>query len=249
MSPSKTSEILRYPSDYEFELSVIIPVGGSNQNFSRLHKNILSAAAHGFQVILIMDNLDLEAKIGITSFLSLNDRLVSNVKKFEVELESPGLARNFGLNHATGEFITFWDADDLANCGNISKALEARSSKSKAIIGSFLKRDVLQNSLKRYPPKKGFWPIQLVWNPGFWRILYRRECLSGASFGTSMMGEDQIFLAKFGIWTKSVEIVNTDFYSYFVGDPNQNVLDRIFTNLLICRLMITKLKSRIKKEK
>jgi glycosyltransferase involved in cell wall biosynthesis len=204
-----------------FELSVVIPVGGAGNNFSKLEINLLAATQHEFQVILVLDGLQKSQRDQIKTFIESKDFEQQNISFYETNFQSPGAARNFGLKHASGKFIAFWDSDDLADCSKIARSLAAVSDQTDAIIGSFQQSDT-GNSLSRiFRPNRWFWRLNLLFHPGFWRILYRRDQLGSAQFGNSRMGEDQVFLASFGLWSRKVEISNEVFYKYFIGNPNQ----------------------------
>jgi glycosyltransferase involved in cell wall biosynthesis len=256
--------------DSPYQLSVIIPIGGLVDDFSKLEHNLISATEFGFQVILILDGLQSDERDRIVTLINKKGPEMKNVSLYETNFRSPGAARNFGLECASGKFITFWDSDDLANCCNIAQSLVAVPDTTDAIIGAFQQTHLLNGSIWISRPKRWAWRVDLLVCPGFWRILYRRDRLGTAQFGKSKMGEDQVFLAKFGIWNKRVKLSEGVFYVYFVGNPNQltqssgrfrelritieelkssnhqqNFLSRIFVLLLIVKLKASLFKSKI----
>lgn len=256
-----------------FDLSVVIPIGGIGNDFSKLELNILAASEFHFQVILVLDGLQNSQREQIVTFVKSRCPEFKNVSFYETSFQSPGAARNFGLNHASGKFITFWDSDDLANCSKIAESLARAPEKIDAIVGGFQQTKAGNSSSRIFRVKRWSWRVDLLVCPGFWRILYRRDRLGCAQFGKSRMGEDQVFLARFGIWNRKIEISNEVFYTYFVGNPNQltrardrykelrvtiselkmlnknqNFLDSIFIHLLVIKLKASLFKSKISRE-
>ena len=256
-----------------FELSVVIPIGGVSNDYSKLQLNILAASEFHFQVVLVLDGLQNSQKEQIMTFVKNRCPDFKNVSIYETSFQNPGAARNFGLNYASGKFITFWDSDDLANCPKIAESLARIPEKIDAIIGAFQQINSGNSSSRIFRVKRWSWKVDLLICPGFWRILYRRDRLGSAQFGKSRMGEDQVFLARFGIWNRRVEISNEVFYTYFVGNPNQltrsrnrfrelqdtinelntlnknpNFINAVFTYLLVIKLNASLFKSKISRK-
>lgn len=209
-----------------FDLSVVIPIGGVSNDFSRLQINVLAASEFHFQVVLVLDGLQDSQRDQIITFVKTKYSEFKNVSFHETDFKNPGAARNFGLNHASGKFVTFWDSDDLANCSKIAESLTTAPDKIDAIIGAFQQINSEDSSTRIFRIKRWSWRVDLLVNPGFWRILYRRDRLGSAQFGKSRMGEDQVFLATFGIWKRKVKISDEIFYTYFLGNPNQLTRER-----------------------
>lgn len=203
------------------ELSVVIPIGGISSDFSKLELNLLAATKHHFEIILVLDGLQSSQREHIKKIVKRKEFEATNLILNETNFRSPGAARNFGMNNASGKFIAFWDSDDLADCAKISKCLAGVLDQTDAVIGAFEQKHLGNFSSRIFRPKWFSWRFNLLVRPGFWRILYRRDRLGLARFGISSMGEDQVFLASFGIWGSKVEISNEVFYSYFTGVPNQ----------------------------
>lgn len=233
--------------DSTYELSVVIPIGGVVDDYSKLEHNLSSAHEYGFQIILILDGLQSDERNRIVTLINNKGLEMKNVSLYETNFRNPGSARNFGLEFALGEFITFWDSDDIANCHNIAQSLVDVPNKTDAIIGAFQQTHLLNGSIWISQPKSWAWRVNLLVCPGFWRILYRRDRLGAAQFGKSKMGEDQVFLAKFDIWNRTVKLVDAVFYNYYVGNPNQ--LTKASDRFRDLRITIKELKSSIHQQK
>ena len=256
-----------------FELTVVIPIGGVDNDYSKLELNLLAASQFNFQIILVLDGLENSQRDQITTFLKSKDPELRNISFYETNFRNPGAARNFGLKHALGKFIAFWDSDDLADCSKIAQSLSGVADQTDAIIGAF-QQTHSGNSLSRiFRPNRWSWRVELLLRPGFWRVLYRRNKLESAQFGNSRMGEDQVFLARFGIWNRKIKITEEVFYTYFIGSSNQltqassrfkelkitinelktvnhneNFLNMLFIHFLIIKLNASLFKSKISRK-
>lgn len=132
---------------------------------------------------------------------------------------SAGAARNAALEICQGEWVCFWDSDDLPVIESVFSAL---SSNKDVIVGEYLKRSQVDGaSIRKRLDSNRDLQNQLSIDPGLWRMVFRRSILNGIEFPEITMGEDQDFLAQLN-WDKiSVEIVNEVFYEYKHNLPNQ----------------------------
>ena len=89
-------------------LSIIIPIYNSEQHLEKCLNSLVSQTCKNFEVILVDDgSTDCSAKL-CNMYCSAN----SNFKYFYQSNEGPSAARNRGLKHVMGEFISFIDSDD-----------------------------------------------------------------------------------------------------------------------------------------
>lgn len=99
-------------------LSVIIPVYNGSKYLKKAVYSITSCADKDFEIILIDDG-----STDDTPFLC--DNLQNNdnrIHTFHIENHGVSNARNFGIEKAQGEFLTFLDADDEFFQGAFEKA-------------------------------------------------------------------------------------------------------------------------------
>ena len=97
------------------KISIIIPVYNAEKYLHRCLNSILSQTFTDFEVLLINDGSpDNSGKI--CDEYALND---SRIKVFHKENGGVSSARNFGIDNARGEWITFIDSDDYIQSGYI----------------------------------------------------------------------------------------------------------------------------------
>lgn len=133
--------------------------------------------------------------------------------------ESPGLARNFGLNMVKSEWVVFWDSDDLPNPQTVAKELLETSIHVNVLVGRYCIVQSSSNSVTVQGNLKSLSGIAV--NPGLWRFVFRTERIGRTRFLKTRMGEDQVFLAELSIVDSECRFSSSNFYNYFVGHENQ----------------------------
>lgn len=93
-------------------ISIIIPIYNTGaQNFKNCFESIVNQSYKNYEIIVVDDGSNelnrLEYKNILNSYSSLN------VKLYQKNNEGVSKARNYGINKANGEYITFVDGDDL----------------------------------------------------------------------------------------------------------------------------------------
>lgn len=155
-----------------------------------------------------------------------------------IEKENEGVAatRNYGIEHATGEYLTFMDQDDVMHTRFLEMALSAieranadvlsvgiktiydnRIDASAAVpeCGPRVSDDVLGDWIKAIPTK-GFTNINV------WGKLYRRDSLMAVRFPNGVFGADDFvftlrMMLKGGKW---VSLDDAELYIYRMSSEN-----------------------------
>jgi glycosyltransferase involved in cell wall biosynthesis len=87
--------------------SVVIPAYNRAAFIHRTVQSVLSQSYPYFEIILVDDGSTDNTKEVIDSINS------EKIKYFRIENSERGAARNFGAKHSTGDYINFFDSDDL----------------------------------------------------------------------------------------------------------------------------------------
>jgi len=165
---------------------------------------------------LIHDKKDEQTGIELREIVKkFND---SKVIMIEGMYGGPGLARNAGLALAKGEWVCFWDSDDLPEVEDFFRMVKvADLSGAECAVGGFTTvHDVTGKSKSHALTEKYLDEIAI--NPGIWRFAFKRSALEGFYFSNLLMAEDQLFLASFRIPSRKIEIYSKSVYQYFVGE-------------------------------
>lgn len=192
-------------------LSAVIPIGPNFSDFESMREWLFECKTEGVEAIIVKD-----------SFSRTNNQLFDHVFSAEItnqsivilegQFNSPGLARNYGLEEATGEWIIFWDADDLPRPRNVILEVSHADTKIDAIVGQFSINNLpwLSRNIR-----------DLAFNPGNWRVAYRRDFIGKTRFKKYLWGEDQLFIIESGLIDARIQFSHLDFYSYQVGTSIQ----------------------------
>lgn len=89
-------------------ISVIVPVYNAQTYLKRCVDSILCQTYEQLELILVDDG-----STDDSSVICDNYAMIDRVKVFHTENAGVSSARNFGIGHATGEYLTFVDADDF----------------------------------------------------------------------------------------------------------------------------------------
>ena len=89
-------------------VSVIIPCYNGEDYIENTIKSVLSQSYSYIQLIIVNDGSTDKTELIISQYLN-----TANIDFFSKKNEGVSVARNFGLTHATGEYVLFLDADDL----------------------------------------------------------------------------------------------------------------------------------------
>ena len=198
------------------QLTIVTPVALMAGRLQNLQKWIATIDALSVEVILIHDKKDEQTGIELRKIVQkFND---SKVIIIEGMYGGPGLARNAGLALAKGEWICFWDSDDLPEVEEFFRMVKvADLSGAECAVGGFTTvHDVTGKSKSHALTEKYLDEIAI--NPGIWRFAFKRSTLEGLNFSNLLMAEDQLFLASFRIPSRKIEIYSKSVYQYFVGE-------------------------------
>jgi len=98
--------------------SIIVPIYNLEKYIEETINSVLSQSYHDFELILVNDGSSDNSKEICEKFQSLDNRIIV-LNKLNGGVSD---ARNFGLDHAKGDYIMFLDGDDLM-CENVLEAL------------------------------------------------------------------------------------------------------------------------------
>lgn len=100
-------------------ISVIMPAHNNEATIATAIRSILNQTHHELEVIVVDDNStdgtgEVVAKFPTVRYLKLPFEDPNRFNHRGVNINAGWMARNFGIDHALGEWITFQDADDAS---------------------------------------------------------------------------------------------------------------------------------------
>lgn len=202
----------------EYKLTAVVPVARMSGRLGSLMSWLDEAINLNIQVIIVHDAQD--SATGNELRRIVDGALSRNVILVEEKFNSPGLARNSGMDIAQGEWITFWDSDDLPRPSRYLNMIANAEARQKSIaLGRFQTMNLKKEIVFRESEISDMNSIFL--NPGFWRMAFKSESLRNQRFSKFRMAEDQLFLAKLNLDTSQVHFEQEIIYTYEVGGDSQ----------------------------
>ena len=208
-------------------VSIIVPVYNSEKWIDKCINSVLNQSYADFELILVDDG-SMDSSFCIMQQYALKDKRIQVYHK-----DNSGVSdtRNFGINHANGDWITFVDSDDCLSASFLEKTLPSNDCVDLVVCGAIIKnKDVETNNLfvqeKRL--EDGVYRIQEVYNiftnqvfNGPVRKLFKRSVISDNVLLfpiNKSYGEDTDFVYSYLNYVDSVQIVN--YYGYIVNLVN-----------------------------
>jgi len=196
-------------------LTIVTPISQMAGRLQNLQTWLSHLGKLSIEVILIHDKKDEITGVALREMIyKLDD---SRITFLEGSYGGPGLARNAGMQAATGKWVCFWDSDDIPQVQDFYLMVQAAdASNSECAVGGFTAVHDTTGERKSHFLSKDYLK-EIAINPGIWRFAFKRNELKGLWFSSLMMAEDQIFLANFNIPDRRIEIFSKSVYHYFIG--------------------------------
>lgn len=203
-------------------ISIIVPVYNAEKYLSRCVDSIMTQTFHNWELLLVDDG-SIDKSGEICAQYATKDK---RIQVFHKENGGVSSARNIGLDHAKGEWITFVDADDFIRESYLAHLLE-HAQKQIDLVISYAEihnsDDVLKES---YPSKlvdetnfeSMFIENDMNWHTSPWSKLYKRSIIEEhhLSFCEGMhIGEDAVFLYSYMLCSNRIYISSDTDYCYF----------------------------------
>lgn len=127
-------------------VSVIIPAYNSSDYISSILKDILNQTYDKFEVIVVDDGSNDKTSKVVNEFCLMDKK----IKYFYKDNGGASSARNFGIEHANGQYITFIDSDDHVLNDYLESMLSIVIKENYDFV-SFLISSNYQKTIKKSP--------------------------------------------------------------------------------------------------
>ena len=204
-------------------LTAIVPVAKMSGRLDAMKSWLDQIDPNILEVILVHDYHD--AKTGQELREIIEQFSSQKITIIEGKFGSPGAARNAGLEQARGDWVTFWDSDDIPNVTEFLIMLKNANFKGYEItVGGYetasFQSDGVMNPLLVLP-SIGEWGSNIPLNPGLWRWAFKRTVVGKLRFENFLMGEDQCFLVTLKPTTRKIHIHEKSVYLYHLNRDGQ----------------------------
>lgn len=194
--------------DPEVLLSVIVPVYTTQERFT-YNNDLLKTFVHSpIEIIYIRTSEQCHEEDLILSSKNLNFSIISLLGA------DPGEARNAGMAIAEGDWMAFWDSDDIPLIGNVLELLnKAILENSTMAVGQY---QILNSEIGRLskPSENKDIDESFAMNPGLWRCLFKSEIARLNTFPNYRMAEDQVFLSRLDLDRLKISFSKDVTYKY-----------------------------------
>ena len=196
-------------------ISIITPVYNAAAYLTEFVESVLMQTYINFELILINDGSKDESGKICNDF----SRCDSRIRVFHQENRGVSVARNVGLDHATGKWLFFADADDIMLPAALEKLYNATLGKDVDIVKGSTKVMVNEKiiPLYYYNYELKRFPLLSMDNPALWGYMFKASVVkeNNIYFVPGLAySEDKVFMTEIAINSESVVSISDFVYIY-----------------------------------
>lgn len=206
----------------QLKVSVIIPMYNVSKVMKRAIESLYSQTLSGIELIFVDDCSKDDTLDTLKALLPQKEGVQVKIVR-HAENRGVAVARNTGLDHATGEYIYYVDADDYIEPNTLEKLYSKAQESDADIVGCewFLTFEKNERHMKQADITTGnelFVKMAhgvMRWN--LWLFLVKRSLYEtkGFRFIEGMnMGEDMMVMMKLALCTHKVKMIHEPLYHY-----------------------------------
>lgn len=212
----------------QVKVSVIIPMYNVGKVMTRAIESLYAQTLPGIELIFVNDYSKDDTQNRLEALLVPKEGVEVKIIQ-HTRNKGVAAARNTGLDHATGEFIYYVDADDYIECNTLEILYNEAKRKGADIVGCewFLSFKQNERAVKQAQAENGdelfkkFAGGVIRWN--LWLFLVKRSLYvdNDIRFIEQMnMGEDMMVMMKLALNANKVSILNVPLYHYIQTNTN-----------------------------
>lgn len=204
-------------------VSIIVPIYNVDKYLLRCLNSIKKQTYSNLEVLLINDGSTDNCATIINEFVQQDNRFVA----FHLSNHGVSSARNYGLQHMTGEYVTFIDADDLVDCNYVeclyNGLLETNTQMSTCLFYECTEEieeyrcKERQSEIKLMKVDETYDYTQSYVRFSVWGALYSKKIVKDLMFATDLyVGEDAVFSANILNRCKEYAVIHQKLYVYMI---------------------------------
>lgn len=208
-------------------ISIIVPVYNGDKYLSRCVDSILNQTFQDWELLLVDDGSTDKSGEICDEYATKDKR----IKAFHKKNGGVSSARNYGIRHSRGKWLTFIDIDDYVQDSFLEILIQEANSVDMVVSGAYY-----INDRKVFLPPNRLFNIsddlllldeQLcsIYLMTCWAKLFKRTFIinEGIYFDSSLrIGEDTDFVLRYLKQIRSIKFVHIAFYNY--NDEEKNKL-------------------------
>ena len=206
------------------KVSIIMPVYNAERYLREAIESVLRQTYTNFELLLINDRSSDNSVAICKEYGEKDPRIV--LLENDTGIHGPGPTRNIGLDHATGEYIYFMDADDWIEDRLLECAVRRMEETNADIVqfGVIYERSDGSHSEQFYWKGKQLLTRDEIKNDiitfwqnrcdSLWMHLFRREPIRKIGFNDAINGEDQCYVMDAMCHAEKIAYIGEAFYHY-----------------------------------
>lgn len=187
-------------------ISIIVPIYNASNYLTVCIESLLHQTVQNLQIIIVDDGSK-DDSLTIAQTYALQDK---RIEVYERPHAGQSAARNYGLQHAKGEYIAFLDADDALLPDWCEKHLNAITNVDYVQSGYTRIGENLRTEKLPY----FFFQFTVPWGR-----LYRHEAIKNLHFAEGYIYEDVLFSADLWLSGATYSMIHYTGYQY-TQNPN-----------------------------
>lgn len=219
----------------ETQVSIIVPVYNVEPYLRQCLDSILGQTFTNFEVLLVNDGSPDSSGDICREYVEKDSRF----HYFEKENGGLSDARNYGIERAQGEYLTFIDSDDFVNEKHLENLfLASRLTNADITIGGFSRfengtfwlyqDDFSSDSLVSFTSAQAIQHLDSMFDVPFlnfsvvWGKLFKRDLFKELRFQYGKYAEDQFIIWKLYLKARSIYTFNVDSYVYRINNTGMS---------------------------
>ncbi|MBQ4104836.1 MAG: glycosyltransferase family 2 protein [Clostridia bacterium] len=215
-------------------VSIVVPVYNVEKYLDRCIKSIINQTYENLEIILVDDGSTDSSPRMCDSYAEKDNR----IKVLHKENAGAGLARNSGLELATGRYIFFFDSDDYVDTTTVEKCVNTAKSKKADVVmfgrcnvydDGTVKEDKLPESDIEFVGESvknqllpGLFTYELGFGISVWGKMFDLNIIrsSGISYMSEreVFSEDAVFILDVFSKVRKVSVLCENLYYYYKND-------------------------------
>jgi glycosyltransferase involved in cell wall biosynthesis len=219
------NSMLPIPTNYK--ISIIVPVFNAEKFIDVCINSLISQTYSNLELILVNDGSTDDSLNLLMHYKNLYRNIII-VNKIN---EGPGIARNAGLDIASGDFVMFLDADDYlidSCCENVIEYMKNSDADFVCYGAKFFSsgKNTISGFSYSYKEIKSFDILINYLATGeiksvVWNKIYRKSTIDkhAIRFPINRINEDAMFVMKMSLYAKFIKLVPGVFYFHTSCNP------------------------------
>lgn len=199
------------------KVSVVVPCYNVAPYLERCLESLINQTLAEIEILCIDD----KSTDNTLTILREYEQKDNRIRVFALEKNSGvSVARNTGVEHATGEYIGFVDPDDYVGCDFYEKLYQVAHEENKEVVKGIC---CINNQNKDFVLNREIKQNIANFHWQFWSAIYKRDFLEqhNVRFPVDVItGQDTVFLSQIVLRKPSVAVINNAIYCYIRRDDS-----------------------------